>query len=85
MLSDNQTGLSLSGVVMSTVYQLFDLDYHIYIIKDCVIEVPPSQTAEVSKVMLDKVLPKMNSMAITINEAIEALSRSWTLGIYRSL
>lgn len=61
---------------MSTVYQLFDLDYHIYVIRDCVLEIPPSQTTEVSKVMLDKVLPKMNSMAISIDEAIEALSRS---------
>lgn len=63
-------------LLMSTVYQLFDLDYHIYVIRDCVLEIPPSQTSEVSKVMLDMLLPKMNPRTITIDEAVEALARS---------
>ncbi|KAF5857347.1 hypothetical protein ETB97_005926 [Aspergillus alliaceus] len=33
-------GLALSGVVMSTIYRLFDLDYNIYVIKDNVLDQP---------------------------------------------
>lgn len=61
---------------MSTIYRLFDSDFHIFVIKDCVLELPPSQTSEFSKVMLDMLLPKMNLIAITIDEAIETLARS---------
>lgn len=63
-------------MVMSTVYRLFDLDYNVFVIRDCVLELPPSQTAEVSNVMLDTLLPKMNSRAITVDEAVDALMRS---------
>ncbi|KAL1854497.1 hypothetical protein Daus18300_011418 [Diaporthe australafricana] len=70
------TGLSLCGVVMSAVYRLFDLDYRIFIVRDCVVELPPVQSAEISKVMLGMLLPKMNSKAITIAAALEALARS---------
>ncbi|KAL4747906.1 hypothetical protein BDW72DRAFT_206052 [Aspergillus terricola var. indicus] len=47
------TGLSLSGVVMSTVYRLSDLDYNVYMIRDNVLELPVEQTAEVAHVMMD--------------------------------
>jgi nicotinamidase-related amidase len=44
--------LSLSGVVLSTVYQLVDLDYNTYIISDNLVEFPVDQTADLSKMML---------------------------------
>ncbi|KAI1372493.1 cysteine hydrolase family protein [Hypoxylon crocopeplum] len=70
------SGLSLSGVIMSTVYRLFDLDYHIYIIRDNVLELPPSHHPQVSQVMLDTLMPKMNLRVISIDEALQRLERS---------
>jgi hypothetical protein len=57
---------------MSTVYRLFDLDYNIYVIVDNVVELPPER----SMVLLDVVLPKMNAMVISIDDALQALARS---------
>ncbi|KAL2109723.1 hypothetical protein VUR80DRAFT_2089 [Thermomyces stellatus] len=70
------SGLSLSGVVMSTIYRLFDLDYNVYVIRDNVLELPPGQHPEVSRAMLDILLPKMNLRAISIDDALEALEMS---------
>lgn len=71
-----QSGLSLSGVVMSTIYRLFDLDYNIYVISDNVIELPPDQNEAFSKVMLHQLIPKMNLRAISLDEALVALEDS---------
>ncbi|KKP05671.1 hypothetical protein THAR02_02225 [Trichoderma harzianum] len=71
-----QSGLSLSGVVMSTVYRLFDLDYNIVVIKDNVLEMPVSQHKQFASVYLDHLMPKMNLKAITLEEALEALEHS---------
>lgn len=73
---NGQSGLSLSGVVMATVYRLFDLDYNVYVIRDNVLELPVEQTAEVAHVMMDILLPKMALSVISLEEAIEALRRS---------
>ncbi|KAL4735321.1 Isochorismatase-like protein [Aspergillus similis] len=73
------SGLSLSGVVMITVYRLFDLDYNVYVIRDNVLELPVEQTTEVAHVMVDILLPKMGISVISLEEAIEALGRSWRL------
>ncbi|KAL6874263.1 Isochorismatase-like protein [Trichoderma longibrachiatum] len=70
------SGLSLSGVVMSTVYRLFDLDYNVYVISDNVLELPVSHHEKFAAVLLDSWLPKMNLKAITFEEAIEALEHS---------
>ncbi|KAF4540248.1 hypothetical protein BFW01_g8016 [Lasiodiplodia theobromae] len=70
------SGLSLSGVVMSTVYRLFDLDYNIYVISDNVLELPPDEHTDVSKVMLETLLPKMNLRSISIDEALQMLEQS---------
>lgn len=53
-----QSGLTLFGVVTSTIYRLFDLDYNIFVIRDNVVELPVDQTAEITRVMLDAVVPK---------------------------
>lgn len=71
-----QSGLTLSGVVMSTIYRLFDLDYHVYVIRDNVLDLPVDQTAAVSNVMLDLLLPKMGFRVISIDEALQALEHS---------
>ncbi|KAL3429705.1 cysteine hydrolase family protein [Aspergillus tetrazonus] len=70
------SGLSLSGVMMATVYRLFDLDYNVYVIRDNVLQLPVEQTAEVAHVMMDTLLPKMALSVISLEEAIEALRRS---------
>ncbi|KAJ9191896.1 hypothetical protein DTO021D3_5125 [Paecilomyces variotii] len=70
------SGLSLSGVVMSTVYRLFDLDYMIYVIRDNVLELPVNQTAEFAHVVLDMLLPKMGLKVISLGEALQALGNS---------
>ncbi|GKZ26483.1 hypothetical protein AbraIFM66951_003623 [Aspergillus brasiliensis] len=70
------SGLSLSGVVMATIYRLFDLDYKIFVITDNVLELPPNQHTEFSKVMLETLLPKMNLQAITLQQALQALNQS---------
>ncbi|CAM0141111.1 hypothetical protein VKS41_004936 [Umbelopsis sp. WA50703] len=70
------SGLSLSGVVMATIYRLFDLDYVIYVIRHNVMELPIDQTAAFSNVILDMLLPKMAVRVITIDEALQALECS---------
>lgn len=74
--SSLQSGLSLSGVVMSTIYRLFDLDYNIYVISDNVIELPVDQNEAFSKVMLRQLIPKMNLRVISLDEALVALENS---------
>ena len=71
-----QSGLTLSGVMMSTIYRLFDLDYHVYVIRDNVLDLPVDQTAAVSNVMLDLLLPRMGFRIISIDEALQALEHS---------
>ncbi|BCR87195.1 cysteine hydrolase [Aspergillus chevalieri] len=70
------SGLTLSGVVMSTIYRLFDLDYNIYVIRDNVLELPVDQTPAFSEVMLEMLLPKMNIKVVSIEEALGALEHS---------
>ncbi|KAL2787244.1 Isochorismatase-like protein [Aspergillus keveii] len=70
------SGLTLTGVVMATVYRLFDLDYDVYVIRDNVLDIPVDDTEPVSRVMLDGVLPKMGFSAISLEEALQALERS---------
>lgn len=68
--------MTLSGVVMSTIYRLFDLNYNIYVIGDNVVDLPVGQTADVKKVMFDILLPKMNLKVISLEEALCALEKS---------
>ncbi|RAH67830.1 cysteine hydrolase family protein [Aspergillus aculeatinus CBS 121060] len=70
------SGLSLSGVLMATIYRLFDLDYDVYVIRDNVLELPVDQFAALSSVMLDMLLPKMGLKVISLDEALQALERS---------
>ena len=72
----SQSGLTLSGVVMSTVYRFFDLDFNIYVITDNVLELPVDQNEAFSKVMLETLLPKMGLKPITFDEALQAPAES---------
>lgn len=76
MLIMLQSGMTLSGVVMSTIYRLFDLDYNIYVIGDNVLELPVDHNAEFKKVMLDTLIPKMNLEVISLDQALQALEHS---------
>lgn len=60
---------------MATIYRLFDLDFNIYVIRDNVVELPVDQDKEVSKVLLETLIPKMNLRVISLDEAIQALGR----------
>ncbi|KAI9046187.1 cysteine hydrolase [Aspergillus affinis] len=74
--SIDTSGLTLSGVVMSTIYRLFDLDFNIYVITDNVLELPVDQNKAFSKVMLETLLPKWGLKTITLDEALQALEKS---------
>ncbi|KAF5525743.1 hypothetical protein CGCA056_v003914 [Colletotrichum aenigma] len=67
------SGITLSGVVMSTVYRLFDLDYNIYVISDNVMEFPGEGSAERRECLLTTQLKNMNTAVITLNEALRML------------
>ena len=58
---------------MSTVYRLFDLDIKVYVIRENILELPVDQTFSFSKVLLDRILPKMNAKVISLDAAIDAL------------
>ncbi|KZF21695.1 Isochorismatase hydrolase [Xylona heveae TC161] len=68
------SGLSISGVILSTIYRLYDLDYNIYVISDNVLQSP--MTPELSKFTLEALLPIMKLKTISIEEALQALKRS---------
>ncbi|KAI0101087.1 Isochorismatase hydrolase [Daldinia grandis] len=70
------SGLSLSSVVMSTVYRLFDLDYNIYAISDNVLGLPLDQHQGHSQVVLGSRFPKMNLQVMSIGEALKGLGQS---------
>ncbi|OJJ56417.1 hypothetical protein ASPSYDRAFT_59731 [Aspergillus sydowii CBS 593.65] len=70
------SGLTLSGVIMSTIYRLFDLDYDIYVIRDNVLDLPVDHTPAFSKVMFDVLFPKMGIKVISIDDALSALENS---------
>ncbi|KAL2788529.1 Isochorismatase-like protein [Aspergillus keveii] len=67
------SGLSTSGVLLSTAYRLFDLDYFVYVISDNTIQ-PSSPTTK--KTILEDILPRLPVTVISLEEALEALENS---------
>jgi nicotinamidase-related amidase len=65
-----QSGLTLSGAVIATIYRLFDLDYNVYVIDDNVLDLPVSHNEAFSKVILGTLLPKMNLKVISLEQAL---------------
>lgn len=69
------SGVRISGVILSTVYRLFDLDYDVYVIANNTIETPPD-TPGINAAILEGVIPKLPAKVISVEQAIEALGRS---------
>ena len=60
---------------MYTIYRLFDLDYHVYVVRDNVLGLPVDQTAAVSNVMLDCFYPRWASGSFLLMR----LFRCWSI------
>ncbi|KAK5165546.1 uncharacterized protein LTR77_009075 [Saxophila tyrrhenica] len=69
------SGIRTSGVILSTAYRLFDLDYKVYVIANNTIESPPN-TPDINRNILEGILPKLPVDVITIEQAMAALERS---------
>lgn len=68
------SGIRTSGVILSTAYRLFDLNYKVYVIADNVIETPPDDG--IAAAILTGIIPKLPADVITLDQAIAALGRS---------
>ncbi|KAI5363281.1 Putative isochorismatase [Septoria linicola] len=69
------SGIRTSGVILNTAYQLFNLDYKVYVIANNTIETPPSGPG-VNSAILEGVIPKLPADVITLEQALAALKRS---------
>ncbi|KAJ5720371.1 cysteine hydrolase family protein [Penicillium malachiteum] len=69
------SGLRTSGVMLTTALALFDLDFNVYVIANNTIETGDDATS-INNVILQSILPKMPLNVITVEQAIDALSRS---------
>ncbi|PSK35894.1 hypothetical protein B9Z65_5709 [Elsinoe australis] len=69
------SGIRTSGVIISTAYRLFDLDYKVYVIANNTIESPPD-TPDINNNILSGILPKLPVDVITIEQALAALNQS---------
>ncbi|KAL3466129.1 Isochorismatase-like protein [Aspergillus heterothallicus] len=67
------SGLSIVGVVLSTVYRLFDLDYNVYVISDNTLQ---PGAPKVKEAVLGEILPKLPVSVISLEEALEGLENS---------
>merc|ERR1712187_458013 len=69
------SGIRTSGVVLSTVFRLFDLDYNIYIISNNSLETS-SNAQRINDNILTAILPKIPVQIITLEQAIAGIKRS---------
>ncbi|PYH94634.1 cysteine hydrolase family protein [Aspergillus ellipticus CBS 707.79] len=70
------SGLRTSGVVLSTAIRLFDLNYQVYVISNNTFETSSTYSSQNQKIILEGILPLLPVNVITIEQAIDALSRS---------
>ncbi|KAI1267973.1 cysteine hydrolase family protein [Xylariaceae sp. FL1019] len=73
------SGIKTSGVILSTVYTLFDLDYHIYVISNNTIQSPTDEQANAPAIDLaikGGILPNLSVDVINIDQALAALAAS---------
>lgn len=70
-----QSGIRTSGVILNTVYQLFNDNYKIYVIVDNCIEMSPN-TADMDRAIKEGIIPKLPVDVITLEQALGALNRS---------
>lgn len=69
------SGIRTSGVILSTVYRLFDLNYNVYVISNNTIESAPD-TPGIDAAILEGIIPKLPANVISIEQALSALGRS---------
>ncbi|KAF2094864.1 Isochorismatase hydrolase [Rhizodiscina lignyota] len=69
------SGIRTSGVILSTAYHLFDLDYKVYVIANNTIESPPD-TPGINDAILAGIIPKLPANVITLDQALAAIARS---------
>lgn len=70
------SGVRTSGVILNTVYQLYNLDYKVYVIANNTIETAPDQGSAINTAILEGVIPKLPADVITLEQALAALKRS---------
>ncbi|KAJ5093803.1 cysteine hydrolase family protein [Penicillium angulare] len=75
ILNLEQSGLRTSGVILATAQRLFDLDFNVYVIANNTLETG-SDATKINDAILQGILPKLPANVITIEQAIDALSRS---------
>lgn len=68
------SGISTAGVVLSTVYQLFNLDYKVYVIGDNCIQ--PGDEVGIDRAIKEGIIPFLPADVITLEQALAALQRS---------
>lgn len=66
------SGIRTSGVVLSTAYRLFDLNYNVFVISNNTIESAPD-TVGIDKAILEGVIPKLPASVITLEQALAAI------------
>lgn len=69
------SGIRTSGVILSTAYRLFDLNFNVYVIGNNSIETPPD-TPGIDQAIKQGIIPKLPANVITLEQAIAALARS---------
>ena len=78
IVAEEQSGVRTSGVILSSAYRLFDLNYKIFVIADNVIESAPDNG--IHKAILEGIIPKLGgangAQVISLQQAIGALGRS---------
>lgn len=67
------SGIRTSGVIVSTAYRLFDLNYNVYVISGNVIESPPDDGISEG---IFNAISKLPANVITLDQAVAALGRS---------
>lgn len=70
------SGIRTSGVVLNTAYELFNLNYKVYVIIENSIETAPDAGSAIDKAIKEGVIPKLPADVITLEQAMAALKRS---------
>jgi nicotinamidase-related amidase len=72
------SGLRTSGVVLSTAYRLYDLDFDVVVVSDCTLETPVGNSSDVVQEAIlgtDGILSKLGVAVVSLEEAVGALGR----------
>lgn len=71
-----QSGIRTSGVILSSAYRLFDINYKVYVIGDNVLETPGDNAPAIDAAIKTGVIPKLPANVITLKQALAALQKS---------